>query len=50
MRNHYSGVLSFPQQDKVKKVAGVDDLVKNLSSSERQKLAMELIASLSSGD
>ena len=50
MRNHYSGVLSFPQQDKVKRVAGVDDLVKNLSSSEKQKLAMELIASLTSGD
>ena len=48
MRKHYSGVLSFPRRDKVKQVAGVQDLVKNLSAAEKQKLAMELIGSLSS--
>ena len=50
MRKHYSGVLSFPQRDKVKQVTGKDDLIKSLSADEKLQLAMELIALSKQGD
>ena len=50
MRNHYSGVLSFPQRDKVKQVAGNDDLINSMSADEKLQLAMELIAQSKQGD
>lgn len=46
MRKYYSGVLDFPRADKTKDIESVDDIVKCLSPAQKQKLLMQLAASL----
>ena len=51
MRKHYSGVLNFPQMDKVKNQGSLsaEDFINGLSAAEKQQMLIKLASSMNPG-
>ena len=51
MRRHYSGVLNFPQMDKVKNQGSLsaEDFINGLSAAEKQQMLIKLASSMNPG-